>query len=102
MPGYFETMKIPLVAGRDFGEQDGLTGQPTIIVNQSFASKYFPHDNPIGQHIQVGVGDGLFDHPVREVVGVIGDIKRKGLTADAIRSIISLTRRRSLRIRTWW
>ena len=44
MPGYFETMKIPLVAGRDFGEQDGLTGQPTIIVNQSFASKYFPHD----------------------------------------------------------
>ena len=83
MPGYFETMKIPLVAGRDFGEQDGLTGQPTIIVNQAFARKYFPHDNPIGQHIQVGVGDGLFDHPVREVVGVIGDIKRKGLTADA-------------------
>jgi putative ABC transport system permease protein len=83
MPGYFETMKIPLIAGRDFGEQDGLTGQPTIIVNQAFARKYFPHDNPIGQHIQVGVGDDLFDHPVREVVGVIGDIKRKGLTADA-------------------
>jgi hypothetical protein len=95
-------MKIPLIAGRDFGEQDGLTGQPTIIVNQAFARKYFPHDDPIGQHIQVGVGDDLFDHPVREVVGVIGDIKRKGLTADAIRSIISLTRRRSLRIRTWW
>jgi len=83
MPGYFETMKIPLMAGRDFGEQDGLTGQPTIIVNQAFARKYFPHDNPIGQHIQVGVGDGLFEHPVREIVGVIGDIKRKGLTADA-------------------
>jgi predicted permease len=76
-------MKIPLIAGRDFGEQDGLTGQPTIIVNQAFARRYFPHDNPIGQHIQVGVGDDLFDHPVREVVGVIGDIKRKGLTADA-------------------
>ncbi len=83
MPGYFETMKIPLIAGRDFGEQDGLTGQPTIIVNRAFAKKYFPHENPIGQHIQVGVGDDLFDHPVREVVGVIGDIKRKGLTADA-------------------
>src|SRR5580704_6104492 len=83
MPGYFETMQIPLVAGRDFGEQDGLTGQPTIVVNQSFARKYFPHENPIGQHIQVGVGDGVFDHPLREVVGVIGDIKRKGLTADA-------------------
>jgi len=82
MPGYFETMKIPLIAGRTFGEQDGLTGQPTIIVNQAFARKYFPHENPVGQHIQVGVGDDLFDHAVREVVGVVGDTKRKGLTAD--------------------
>ncbi len=82
MPGYFETMNIPLIAGRTFGEQDGLTGPPAIIINQAFARKYFPRQNPIGQHIQVGVGDDLFEHPVREVVGVIGDIKRKGLTAD--------------------
>jgi predicted permease len=82
MPGYFETMKIPLIAGRTFGAGDGLTGQPTIIVNQAFVRKYFPHENPIGQHIQVGVGDDLFDHPVREIVGVVGDIKHKGLTAD--------------------
>lgn len=82
MPGYFAAMKIPVVAGRDFGEQDGLTGPPTIIINQAFARKYFPDQNPIGQHIQVSVGDSLFEHPVREVVGVVGDIKRKGLTAD--------------------
>ena len=82
MPGYFETMKIPLIAGRTFGAQDGLMGPPTIIVNQAFARKYFPRQNPIGQHIQVQAGDGLFEHPVREVVGVVGDIKRKGLTAD--------------------
>jgi len=53
-----------------------------IIINQAFARKYFSHQNPIGQHIQVGVGDDLFMHPVREVVGVIGDIKHKGLTSD--------------------
>jgi putative ABC transport system permease protein len=82
MPGYFETMNIPLIAGRTFAEQDGLTGQPVIIINQAFARKYFSHQNPIGQHIQVGVGDDLFMHPVREVVGVIGDIKHKGLTSD--------------------
>ena len=82
MPGYFETMKIPLIAGRTFGQQDGLTGQPTIIVNQAFVAKYFPHENPIGQHIQVRVGDDLFEHPVREIVGVVGNIKRKGRTAD--------------------
>jgi len=82
VPGYFETMNIPLIAGRTFGEQDGLTGPPVITINQAFTRKYFPHQNPIGQHIQAGVGDDNFMHPVREVVGVIGNIKRKGLTAD--------------------
>jgi putative ABC transport system permease protein len=83
MPGYFETMRIPVIAGRTFGEQDGLAGPPTIIINQAFAKKYFPNQNPIGQHIQAGLGDDVFVHAMREVVGVIGDIKRKGLTAEA-------------------
>jgi putative ABC transport system permease protein len=83
MPGYFETMRIPLVAGRAFGEQDGVKGAPTIIVNQAFANKYFPGENPIGKHIRVEEGDDVFNHSMREVVGVVGDIKRKGLTADA-------------------
>jgi len=82
MPGYFKTMRIPLIAGRTFGEQDGLKGPPTIIINRAFARKYFPGENPIGQHIQAGVGDDVFVHPVREIVGIVGDIKRKGLTAD--------------------
>lgn len=83
MPGYFETMRIPFIAGRTFGEQDGLAGPPTIIINQAFAKKYFPKQNPIGQHIQALLGDDAFEHPMREVVGVISDIKRKGLTAEA-------------------
>jgi putative ABC transport system permease protein len=83
MPAYFSAMRIPLVAGRDFSELDGVAGPPTIIINQAFAKKYFSRVNPIGQHIQVRVGDDVFEHPMREVVGVVGDIKRKGLTADA-------------------
>ena len=83
MPDYFKTMHIPLVVGRTFGEQDGPTGPPTIIINRAFTKKYFAGENPIGQHIQVGIGDGVFDHPMREVVGVIGDTKVKGLTIDA-------------------
>lgn len=83
MPGYFETLKIPLVAGRTFDDRDGLTGPPTIIINQAFAAKYFPRQNPLGQHIQARLGDDVFDSPVREIVGVIGNIKRKGLTAEA-------------------
>ena len=83
MPGYFEVMHIPLLAGRTFGAQDGLQGPPAIIINQAFVKKYLPGENPIGKHIQVRVGDDVFEHPMREVVGVVGDIKRKGLTADA-------------------
>jgi len=83
MPGYFETMRIPLIVGRSFNEHDGLAGPPTIIINQAFANKYFPGENPIGKHIQVRAGDDVFEHPMREVVGMVGDIKRKGLTADA-------------------
>jgi putative ABC transport system permease protein len=83
MPGYFETMRIPLLAGRMFGEQDGLTGAPVMMINQAFARKYFPGENPIGKRIQANLGDDRFNHPMREVVGVVGDIKRKGLTADA-------------------
>jgi predicted permease len=82
LPGYFATMRIPLLAGRVFGAQDSVKGTPTIILNEAFVRKYFPHDNPLGQHIQVGLGDDVLEHPVREVVGVVGDIKRKGLTAD--------------------
>jgi len=83
MPGYFETMRIPLLSGRAFGEQDGTKGAPVILINQAFAKKYFPRENSIGQHIQVRLGDDVFEHPMREVVGVVGDVKRKGLTADA-------------------
>ncbi|HEX5235096.1 MAG TPA: ABC transporter permease [Silvibacterium sp.] len=83
MPGYFKTMRIPLIAGRAFGEEDGLKGPPAIIINQAFAKKYFPGENPIGRHIQTRLGDGVFEESVREVVGVVGNIKSMGLTANA-------------------
>jgi predicted permease len=83
LPGYFATMRIPLLSGRTFGEQDGVKAPPVIIINQAFARKYFPGENPIGKHIQPGLGDDVIEHPMREVIGVVGDIKRKGLTADA-------------------
>jgi putative ABC transport system permease protein len=83
MPGYLETMRIPLLAGRTFGEQDGVKGSPTILINQAFANKYFPGENPLGRRIQVRLGDNVFDQSIREIVGVVGNIKLKGLTADA-------------------
>jgi len=56
---------------------------PVMIVNQAFVRKYFSQENPLGKHIQPGIGDSVIDHPMREVVGVVGDIKHRGLTAAA-------------------
>jgi predicted permease len=83
MPGYFATMRIPLTSGRVFDEQDGLKGPPTIIINQAFARKYFPGENPLGRHIQVRLGDDVFEQSVREIVGVVGNTRLKGLTDGA-------------------
>jgi putative ABC transport system permease protein len=83
MPGYFETMRIPLISGRTFSEQDQTSSPPVVIINQAFAKKYFPGENPIGQHMVSDLGDGTINHPIREIVGVVGNIKRKGLTTNA-------------------
>ena len=54
-----------------------------IIINDKFARKYFPGENPIGKRIRAGLGDGTIKAPMREVVGVVGNVKGVGLTADA-------------------
>ena len=78
MSGYFETMRIPLVSGRLLGEQDGVKGAPVILINQALARKYFPAENPLGKYIQLRVPDD----PVREIVGVVGDVRQGGLTTS--------------------
>ena len=78
MSGYFETMRIPLVSGRLLGEQDGVKGAPVMLINQALARKYFPAENPLGKYIQLRVPDD----PVREIVGVVGDVRQGGLTTS--------------------
>jgi predicted permease len=83
LPGYFETMRIPLIAGRTFAAQDGPKGNPVAIVNQAFAKKYFAGVNPVGKHMTSDLGDGTWNSPVREIVGVVGNTKQQGLTAES-------------------
>jgi predicted permease len=79
-PKYFETLRIPLKQGRFFlsSEQDE-KGQPVVIVNEAFARRFFPGQNALGQHIRSGLGAGD-PPPMREIVGVVGDVKRSSLT----------------------
>ena len=75
-PGYFKTMHIPLVDGRDFDQRDVMKAPDAVIVNQEMARRYWPDENPIGQRLAVG------DGPWRTVVGVVGDVKQSGLDIE--------------------
>jgi predicted permease len=52
-PGYFETMRIPILEGRDFSERDDRKAEPAMIVNQSFATRYFHGQSPLGRKVRV-------------------------------------------------
>ena len=68
-PGWFETMGISVRSGRDFNERDRIGSPPVAIVNEAFARRYLPRQQPIGQTLRVDS-----DNAVRyEIVGVVAD-----------------------------
>src|SRR4029079_1528852 len=79
---YFETMGIPLLQGRVFKETDKFGSLPVVIVNERFAQKFFPGQNVVGKHIQPGWSVGDDKHRMREIVGVVGNVKHLSLQKD--------------------
>lgn len=77
-PGYLATMRMPLIAGRDFTRSDGKNAPKVAIVNEAFARKFFSSLDPIGRIIRVGADNGRPKPPV-EVVGIVGDAKYMSL-----------------------
>ncbi len=71
MPGYFETMRIPLKAGRLFTQADAPNARRTLIISETLAKKYYPNENPLGQRISFG---GPVDK-APEIVGIVGDVR---------------------------
>jgi putative ABC transport system permease protein len=74
-PRYFQTMGIPLLQGRDFSDYDTGETAPVIIVNEAFARKHFPNENPLGKIVSAGAK--------REIVGVVGNVKPRGLDVES-------------------
>jgi putative ABC transport system permease protein len=68
--GYFDAMKIPLRAGRDFGRRDTAASPFVVIISDTMAREFFAGEDPIGKHVRF---DFLPDEPAREIVGVVGD-----------------------------
>jgi putative ABC transport system permease protein len=74
--GYFQTMKIPLLRGRDFTASDGRDARRVTIISQAAAEQLFPGVDPIGRRID----SGHDEYSVwREVVGIVGNVRSRGL-----------------------
>ena len=76
---YFSTMGIPVLQGRVFDQTDRFDTTPVVIVNQRFADKFFPGQNVIGKRIQPGFAADETGEKMREIVGVVGNVKHLSL-----------------------
>jgi predicted permease len=74
---YFRTMEIPLIKGRFFSEHDTAEMPPVVIIDEKFAQRFWPNDDPIGKH--------LWFNPKKAftIVGVVGAVKQYGLGTDS-------------------
>ncbi|HMJ06622.1 MAG TPA: ABC transporter permease [Chthoniobacterales bacterium] len=78
-PGYFQSMKIPLRAGRLLDESDSENSRHVAVVNETFVRRFLPHKNPIGERILRDKEEGA---DALEIVGVVGDAKQTDLGAE--------------------
>ena len=84
MPGYLRTAGMRLVAGRDFTDADTADRLPVVLVSEAMARQFWPNDNPVGKRLTLTFRPGV----VREVVGVVSDVKLRGLDfADPVSAL---------------
>lgn len=84
-PGFFRTMGIPLLAGRDLHATDGIDAPAVAVVGQALVRQHFGDENPIGRrlHVNIGPRGGM----QVEIVGVAGDVKFSSLDAETRPSV---------------
>lgn len=97
-PGYFATLRTPLLSGRDFTAQDRAGAQQVAIVNHTFAQQSFPGQDPIGHILRISQSDGTKGPPI-QVIGVAADAKyndlREPMKPTVYLSVAQLTTQQS-------
>jgi predicted permease len=76
-PGFFKTLKIPILLGRDFNERDIQGAQKVGIVNEKFVKRYLGNSSPLGRHIGMGIDPGTKTDI--QIVGVVADTKYENM-----------------------
>ena len=74
-PGYLSSMRIPIVRGRDFNDSDAASRPGVVLISETMAREFWPGENPVGKRLTLSFFPGV----VREIVGVVGDVKMDGL-----------------------
>jgi predicted permease len=97
-PDYFRTLQIPLKRGRAFTEAD--MGKPGYIINEALARRFFPNQDPVGQHILMDVTGPKPD--AVPIIGVAADIRDLGLDTEPVPTLYSasVSNRMTVLIRT--
>ncbi len=80
-PSYFSTMRIPLIAGRTFVENDNDAAPKVVVLSQSTAKKFFPSEDPIGKRLTLPPSRQQPNPVALEVIGIVGDVPRDGLNS---------------------
>lgn len=76
--GFFQTLGIKLLEGRDFNADDTDARQPVAIVNAGFAAKFFPGQSALGRRFRTMANNGTLAGPWRTIIGVVGDVRMTG------------------------
>src|SRR5262249_47799632 len=79
-PEYFSTMGVPVMKGRSFTDRDNDRAPDVVIINEAFAPKYWPGEDPVGKRIPIGYNTT----GPREIIGIVGNVKQ-GTLADPAR-----------------
>ncbi|HLK52651.1 MAG TPA: ABC transporter permease [Candidatus Angelobacter sp.] len=82
-PGFFNTLNIPMLRGRDFSERDDTKAPGVVIVNEAFAHKYFPNEDALGKRITPGAANSGKPQ-VREIIAVVGNVKNRSLDLEVV------------------
>ena len=80
-PGYFDVFKIPVKRGRVFTDRDDATSPPVVVINERMAKEFWKDSNPLNDRIVIGkgAGDDYEDHQVRQIIGIVGDVRQDAL-----------------------
>jgi len=84
-PGYFRTMGIPLLSGRDFNDADAKDSPNVTIIDERLAREYWPNESPIGKRIRFGPPED--NEPWHTIVGVVGAVRHQRMQEDTRKSV---------------